>query len=116
MAEKLIVEFGRMDAIVRRADPDFGERHEIVYFYSVSFITAHGIEYTHAHTFPDTEEGAAGAERLAARVQAAVDAGGIEALDLMHWNDRVIYGSVAYQENEPFIVEREKADALMESY
>ena len=114
MAQQIVVESGRCDDVERYTNHEDGwERTLIVWSHRVSFRTPYGVEYVLRHAFPDTEAGAAQAARIAARVQAKIDAEGVEGLDEECWGTRVIYGSQAYQDEEPFIVEREKADAMM---
>ena len=110
---KIVVESGRLDDVHRWIDPEDGEvRTCLVWNHRVSFRTAHGMEYTLLHAFDDTPAGAAQAARIAAKVRAKIDAEGIEGLDEACWNTRVIYGTQAYLDDEPYIVQREKEDAL----
>lgn len=112
--EKLTVESGRFDVLVKCRDDESGETWYVgAFHYGVAFRTAYGVEYRHLHLFPDTDQGRLGAARLAVRVQAALDANGIDALDMHHWADRTIYGSQAYQAEEFGAVIRERADAEM---
>lgn len=87
--------------------------HEDSYYYDYSdeaviiAYDTYGYEYVHQHTFPDI----VAAEKIAKKINAHLESGGD--LNLEHWNhNRVIYGSQAYIDEEPFIVEREKQDAL----
>jgi hypothetical protein len=81
--------------------------------HGVSFSTQRGEEYTHLARFDATPDGLIRAQRLARRVQTALNDKGVAGLDLAHWGTRIIYGSQAYQEDEPEIVQREKEDALL---
>ena len=68
---------------------------------------SYGQEYNLPFTFK-TEESM---DRFLDRVKAHLAAGGD--LNLDHWNfSRVQYGTQAYLEEEPYIVARERADAL----
>jgi hypothetical protein len=53
---------------------------------------------------------------VAARVQDKLDAHSIESLDETKWATCIIYGSDAYQDEEPWIVAREKDDALLSEF
>lgn len=112
--ERFDVMAGRMYSPESYNDPETGERRLAMrHVHTVSFTTAYGIEYMHRHSFPDTPEGLAAAERLARRVGDALAVHGIAGLDMACWVDRVIYGSQAYSDEEPYIVAREKDDALL---
>jgi hypothetical protein len=115
--EKLFIEAGRDSYEVRRTHHETSEvYHTVIYYHGISFRTAYGIEYTLRHTWEDTPEGAIRAERFARRVQAVVDAKGIDGLNLNCWADRVMYGTQAYLDEEPLIVAREREDALLGDY
>lgn len=116
MKERFQVSAGMVRQETRHFDAEEGEyfyRYENVWL--VSFSTKYGIEYTHRHAFPETAQAAA--ERLARRVEDRLNTVGLDkALDLTHWGDRVIYGSQAYIDEEPYIVAREKSDDLMSEF
>ena len=114
MAQRIVVDSGRCDDVQRYINEEDGwERFLTVWSYRVSFRTPYGLEYVLRHAFPDTAAGAAHAAQTAAKVQAKLDTNGVDGLDEERWNTRVMYGTQAYLDEEPFIVEREKADALM---
>ncbi len=66
-----------------------------------------GYEFTHLYSGRMTE---AEALRLEARVRSAVTAKGVEALDDTLWGSRIVYGSLAYQNEEPWIVANERME------
>ena len=73
----------------------------------VTAYNQYGAESLHPHTF-ETEESM---DRFLDQVKVHLAAGGD--LDLDHWNfNRVQYGTLAYLDEEPYIVARERADAL----
>jgi hypothetical protein len=112
--QRLIVSADRHETIQRRFSSEDGQW---VYFpvhcHLVAFREPYGIEWTLCHSFPDSDAGASQARRVATQVQATLDAHGVEALDDTKWATRIIYGSDAYQDEEPWIVQREKEDALL---
>lgn len=89
------------------------EQHDTGWF--VSFVTDDGIEYTHLWVFWEGESRHAAdrASALARRVQAQIDTQGVDSLDPTMWATRIVYGSEVYQREEGYIVERERADALL---
>lgn len=119
------VTFGPGTHNVKMVDEEEGVRFKVEPCYFVSFATAYGVEWNHLHSFPFTPGGESAARRLAMRIQAALDAAGIkgksakdegrlsEFLNEGCWSNRTTYGSQAYVDEEPYIVEREKSDALM---
>jgi hypothetical protein len=112
--EKLTVVAGRSDATHSRRDEESGETYHVtVRGYGITFTTFYGEEYNHDHQFPPTVPGLQAAERLATRVQTLLDTVGVDGLDMTHWNVRTIYGTQAYLDQEPEIVQREKDDALL---
>lgn len=113
--ERIVVTADRMDDTARRYDTEDGEYFTIrIWYYAVSFRTAYGIEWTLRHTFADNAAGAAQAARMARLVQARIDHHGTARLDVNRWNQRVIYGSPAYSDEESAIVQREREDALLD--
>jgi hypothetical protein len=115
--QRIIVRAHQHEGVERRFDPeDCVWVHRPTYAYLVAFREPHGIEWTLDHAFPDSPAGAAHAQRVAAKVQATLDARGITGLDESRWVSRVIYGSAAYQDEEPWIVAREKDDALLSEF
>ena len=115
--DRFIVSAGRVYRPDAYRDPETGEtRYVEKYVHAIGFSTAYGIEYTHRHPFPDSPTGLTAAERLARRVEAVLNVRGIAGLDLDCWVDRVMYGTQAYLDEEPFTVEREKADALLSEF
>jgi hypothetical protein len=113
MGKRIVVDTGRLDDVKHYTDYEDGFRkYTVTWSYRVGFRT-HGIDYMLRHAFPDTEAGKAQAERIAAKVQAVLDTKGVDGLQEDCWATRVIYGSQAYIDEEPYIVEREKADALL---
>jgi hypothetical protein len=111
---RIVVTADRHETIERHYNSEDGEWiHRSVHSYLVSFREPYGFEWTLCHAFPDTARGALQASRVAAKVQATLDARGIDGLDDTHWASRIIYGSAAYLDEEPWIVAREKADALI---
>ena len=110
----IVVESGRCDDVERYINEEDGwERFLTVWSHRVSFRTPYGEEYILRHVFPDTVAGATQAARIAAKVQAKLDTDGVDGLVAECWNTRAIYGTQAYLDEESYIVEREKADALM---
>ena len=120
------VTFGESEFDARMVNEEDGEVwYKVVRCYRVSFTTAYGVEWNHLHSFPFTPSGERAAQRLAMRVQAALDAAGIkgktakdesrlcEFLTEGCWSNRTTYGSRAYVDEEPYIVERERSDARM---
>jgi hypothetical protein len=99
-----------------KSDDAFGPRrywHEDGYYWDYSdaaiviSYNEYGNEYVLGHTFPDI----IAAENFVKKIKVHLAAGGD--LNLDHWNfNRVVYGSQAYLDEEPYIVEREKQDAL----
>jgi hypothetical protein len=67
-----------------------------------------GYRYTHRYSGSMTEDEA---HRLCMRVRKAVRERGIAALDDTLWSSDIVYGSEAYQQEEPWIVWNEKEDA-----
>ena len=103
-----------------KKDDAFGPRqyfHEDGYYndYSADAVViaynTYGNEYVHKHVFESLDI----AERFVLRVNRHLEADG--ELDLTHWVfNRVQYGSQAYIDEEPYIVEREKQDALDQEF
>ena len=115
MAERFIVTAGRVwvlvDSYIHHED---GERREVWDWRNiVSFSTEYGIEYTHLTWFSDDPAGERQACRLRRRVEAALNTKGLTAINEAGWATRTIYGSQAYIDQEPEIVERERSDALL---
>ena len=109
----LTTTFGLDDLIDTWIDPEDGERRmRIDPCYRIQVIDDYGVEYTLRHAFAFTEDGYRSCAATHARVQAQVAKHGLAGLNLALWADRVIYGSQAYCDEEPYIVEREKSDAL----
>jgi hypothetical protein len=112
--QRTIVGADRHEFIERHFNSEDGVWvHRLAHCYLVSFREPYGIEWTLYHSFADSAAGAAQAQRVAAKVQAALDACGVNGLDEARWVHRTIYGSVAYQDEELEIVQREKEDALL---
>lgn len=70
-------------------------------------IEHHGYEHTHVDLLTEAQ-----AIKLAARVERAIEARGIEALNPDLWNTRTIYGSKAYQDEDAggYFAWRERED------
>lgn len=109
--ETFTVQYGKHDHQEWYIDAEDGfSRYTMHEYYLVSFTTQYGQEWVHEHSFPLTIDGRLKAKRLAERVQAALNEGGLEALDETHWSVRTMYGTQAYLDEEMGIVARERAD------
>jgi hypothetical protein len=107
------VNAGRLEDLVAHRDHETGEVfHRVVPGHAVEVRTRFGHSYTHLHRFDDTADGLARAERLAQAVKTVLDVDGIGGLNLDFWSVRTIYGTDAYLDEEPEIVQREREDEM----
>lgn len=108
-----IADMGKSEIVNTWINHEDGERrYRYDPCYRITVIDDYGIEYTHRHAFPYTAEGYDACQALLYKVRDKIAKDGIKALDINFWNDRVIYGSKAYQDEELYIVERERQDAI----
>jgi len=110
----LVVDFGEHEIVTTWVNEEDGEcRYRYDPCYRVTVDDDYGIEYTHRHAFPFTDAGYAACETLYNKVRDKIAKDGIKALDLNFWNGRIVYGSKAYCDEEPYIVKRKREDAMM---
>lgn len=83
------------------------EGHRSHHYHVVEVRTRWGHSFTHHFRFPDTNQGLGRANYFAAHVEDFIRANGVEKLDLNHWDKRTIYGTDAYLDEEPALVENE---------
>ena len=111
MGEVFRVSYGKVECSIPYIDKEDGSTYySHDEWYAVSFCSEYGVEYTHVHTFTVCEDGEFGAKNLASRVEQFLNANGLDMLDMICWNTRTIYGSLAYQDEEYGITSREKED------
>jgi hypothetical protein len=116
-SDEYTVSAGRVEDVATYNDPEDGEvRQYLVAGHCVEVRTRFGHSYTHLHRFDDTPHGLARAEKLARAVKGVLDVDGMAGLNIGFWSVRTIYGTDAYLDEEPGIVQREREDDMCSDF